>query len=588
MRGLARIRTKLAGTNGTARAADRKRIASLEQKVERLKRSSDTELMKVLRRGYAAGPLVPMGYPGAELQLVAAAQNRQDEHESEPYISTWIERCFTPDDVFYDIGANVGTYSLIAASVALPEGRAFAFEPSFSTYAVLCENVFVNGLGERIATLPVALGATTGLETFHYSSIRPGAAKHNWPTGEVAYSHEVLSYRLDDLVRQLDLPLPRHIKIDVDGGEPDLLRGAAGGPLIILAADVDRRAPALDEGGRCRGAGRSRLRADPHLRASSLPRQLRPLRPVRGRADRPSRPGPRLDSTPDGARWTHTRPRQTGARDRRDRQQPRRLDPTGRAAGRGGRRGGRRRRQVPDPHRRGGDAPSTPTPPHFPEPRSEFTSGWSFLDDTSTSRPTRRSGPSLLLVAVLGRGGRAARGGRRPALQDRLRGGVESAAARGDRRNREARALSTGMSGIEDVERAPGPPRGRPTRRSCSARRATPARRTRSPARDGGDGERLGLPYGLSDHTPDIYTRSRRRPRRVGDREALHALEAAVRARPPRVARRPRSSRGSWTAIRQVEAALGNDVKARDPALDPARATFEKAWSRASRSRRAP
>ena len=228
MRGLARIRTKLAGTNGTARAADRKRIASLEQKVERLKRSSDTELMKVLRRGYAAGPLVPMGYPGAELQLVAAAQNRQDEHESEPYISTWIERCFTPDDVFYDIGANVGTYSLIAASVALPEGRAFAFEPSFSTYAVLCENVFVNGLGERIATLPVALGATTGLETFHYSSIRPGAAKHNWPTGEVAYSHEVLSYRLDDLVRQLDLPLPRHIKIDVDGGEPDLLRGAAG------------------------------------------------------------------------------------------------------------------------------------------------------------------------------------------------------------------------------------------------------------------------------------------------------------------------------------------------------------------------
>jgi FkbM family methyltransferase len=205
---------------------EEKRVETLEKKVDELTRTFDAEVLKVLRKGYAAGPLVQMGYPGADLKLVAAAQGRKDEHESEPYISEWIERCFADDEVFYDIGANVGTYSLIAASVALRRGHIYAFEPAFSAYAVLCENVFVNGLGDRITTLPVALGATTGLETFRYSSLRPVAAKHNWPTGPVAYTHRVLTYRLDDLVRQLNLPLPHHIKIDVDGGEPDLLRGA--------------------------------------------------------------------------------------------------------------------------------------------------------------------------------------------------------------------------------------------------------------------------------------------------------------------------------------------------------------------------
>jgi FkbM family methyltransferase len=188
-------------------------------------RRVESKVLDVLSKGYAAGPLVRMEYGGAKLRLVAAARSRRDEPASEPYLSRWIEECFRPDEVLYDVGANVGTYALIAATVSLPDGHVYAFEPSFSTYAVLCENVVVNGLGDRVTTLPVALGETTGLVTFRYSSLRPGAAKHNWPTGKTAYEHRVLSFRLDDLVRQ-GLPLPHHVKIDVDGGEPELLRGA--------------------------------------------------------------------------------------------------------------------------------------------------------------------------------------------------------------------------------------------------------------------------------------------------------------------------------------------------------------------------
>jgi FkbM family methyltransferase len=203
-----------------------KRIDQLERQVRKLRANQDEALAKALRHGYAAGPVVPVDYPGAELKLVAAAGKRQDEHESEPYIGEWIERWFRPDEVFYDIGANVGTYALIAGAVALPQGRIVAFEPVFSTYAVLCDNVVLNGLGDRVTSLPVALGAETGLTTFTYSSVRPGSAKHNWPSGKVAYRSEVLAYRLDDLVPQLGLPIPHHLKIDTDGAEPELLRGA--------------------------------------------------------------------------------------------------------------------------------------------------------------------------------------------------------------------------------------------------------------------------------------------------------------------------------------------------------------------------
>ncbi len=204
----------------------RDRIRELELQVKRLKGDRDAQLAKALRHGYAAGPLLPMNYPGADLKLVAAAGKRQDEHESEPYVAAWIEQWLRPDEVIYDIGANIGTYTLIAAGTVLTTGRVVAFEPVFSTFDVLCENVVVNGLGERVTSLPVALGDVTGLATFEYSSVRPGSAKHNWPSGKVTHTGQVLSYRLDDLVPQLGLPLPHHLKIDTDGAEPALLRGA--------------------------------------------------------------------------------------------------------------------------------------------------------------------------------------------------------------------------------------------------------------------------------------------------------------------------------------------------------------------------
>jgi FkbM family methyltransferase len=131
--------------------------------------------------------------------------------------------------VLYDIGANVGAYSLIAAK-SDPATRVVAFEPGYSTYPRLVENVTLNGLDDRVQALQVALGDRTGLSTFEYATTDPGAADHPGivpgPSGRVATRHSVLCYRLDDLISSFDLPEPTLFKLDVDGAEVAVLRGA--------------------------------------------------------------------------------------------------------------------------------------------------------------------------------------------------------------------------------------------------------------------------------------------------------------------------------------------------------------------------
>ena len=63
---------------------------------------------------------------------------------SEPWTVHWLERIVAPGDVLYDVGANIGAFSLVAANAHDQAVRVFAFEPSFVTYAALCRNVLEN------------------------------------------------------------------------------------------------------------------------------------------------------------------------------------------------------------------------------------------------------------------------------------------------------------------------------------------------------------------------------------------------------------------------------------------------------------
>ena len=152
----------------------------------------------------------------------------------EPDTVEWIETFMKPGDTFYDIGANVGAYSLIAAKAFQGAVKVFAFEPAFLNFTQLCRNVFFNDCGDTITPLSIALSEKTSLDSFNYHDLVPGGALHT--LGEAIdykgdrfkpiFKQAMLSFTTDDLIAQFGLPTPTHIKIDVDGIELGILKGA--------------------------------------------------------------------------------------------------------------------------------------------------------------------------------------------------------------------------------------------------------------------------------------------------------------------------------------------------------------------------
>ena len=161
-------------------------------------------------------------------------ETRLHSCKKEPDTVEWIETFLKPGDVLFDVGANVGAYSLVAAKFFEGGVRVYAFEPAFLNYTQLCKNVHLNRCQGSVVPLPVALSDKTALGVFNYYNLIPGGALHTLGAAvdhkgeafEPVFTQHMISYRLDDLVEQFGVPVPNHIKIDVDGIELDVLVGA--------------------------------------------------------------------------------------------------------------------------------------------------------------------------------------------------------------------------------------------------------------------------------------------------------------------------------------------------------------------------
>lgn len=159
---------------------------------------------------------------------------RIETYESkEPETLDWIDEHFAAGDTLYDVGANVGVYSVYAA-LKNPQGRVFAFEPSAHNCAALLENAQLNGLTNLAACcFPLSAGRTFGW--FHLSTIMAGSSMHAFDREDLmngfgessVMAQGGVSTSLDELLSE-GFPPPSLIKIDVDGLEPDILRGARG------------------------------------------------------------------------------------------------------------------------------------------------------------------------------------------------------------------------------------------------------------------------------------------------------------------------------------------------------------------------
>ena len=152
----------------------------------------------------------------------------------EPEMANWFETFFREGDVFYDIGANVGPYSLVASKMFEGKIKVYAFEPGFQNFSQLSKNVFINNSQESIIPVQIALSDQTGIGIFHYSNLIPGGANHalgepidyKGELFETVFKQPIIAFRLDDFITLFNIPTPNHIKIDVDGIEFRILRGA--------------------------------------------------------------------------------------------------------------------------------------------------------------------------------------------------------------------------------------------------------------------------------------------------------------------------------------------------------------------------
>lgn len=148
----------------------------------------------------------------------------------EPATIDWINQ-FKPGDVFFDIGANIGVYSLYAAIHR--QVRVFAFEPSPFNFSTLCRNVVLNNLSDRLSVFCMALSNKTVIDHLHMSSVQAGAAHTGFQKAvnefggalKTVHAQATLGFTMDDFIRIFKTPVPNHVKIDVDGAEPYVLAG---------------------------------------------------------------------------------------------------------------------------------------------------------------------------------------------------------------------------------------------------------------------------------------------------------------------------------------------------------------------------
>lgn len=148
--------------------------------------------------------------------------------EKEPETIAWIDG-FRPGDVLLDVGANVGTYTVYAASRG---HRVIAIEPEAGNYALLNRNIALNGLDGEATAYCMGLGDREGLFTLNLSTTQSANSQHQLGDAldfegkpfHPEFRQGAVGTTLDALAEACGV-WPDHVKIDVDGLEAAVLRG---------------------------------------------------------------------------------------------------------------------------------------------------------------------------------------------------------------------------------------------------------------------------------------------------------------------------------------------------------------------------
>jgi len=152
----------------------------------------------------------------------------------EPFETEICKREIKPGDIIVDIGANIGYYTLIFARLVGSKGKVYAFEPSVFNLELLAKNIYLNSLSDKIAIISFPLFDNLAVRPFYMTSKEWGGSQSNFgesvnyegsPMSSI-FKYKTVGMSIDQAVSLLNLAKPNYIKMDVDGIEHLILKGA--------------------------------------------------------------------------------------------------------------------------------------------------------------------------------------------------------------------------------------------------------------------------------------------------------------------------------------------------------------------------
>lgn len=190
---------------------------------------------------------------GARMQLETndhLAQQMRCEESFEPAVRKELMRIASRGINVIDIGANIGYFTVMASKLIGPDKRVFAFEPQARIVERLRGNVALNPSG-NVEIFPMALSDKTGTIVFNLPQVGKESFGSIHANGrfEVMKTVEVETQRLDDVWAKLGNPEIGLIKVDAEGAELSILRGAEklltspARPQIIFEANEENCKP---------------------------------------------------------------------------------------------------------------------------------------------------------------------------------------------------------------------------------------------------------------------------------------------------------------------------------------------------------
>ena len=155
----------------------------------------------------------------------------------EPDTLEWIRKKGGNEKVLYDIGANMGVYSIYYAKMF--KSQVFAFEPSFTNLDLLVKNINLNLLTNQVHVIPNPLSKKFIISNLFQKKLSPGLAgvtfNNNFVKKKMALTnkdstlnqveYDTLGLSIDNLMDLNIIKKPDLLKIDVDGTEVDIIEG---------------------------------------------------------------------------------------------------------------------------------------------------------------------------------------------------------------------------------------------------------------------------------------------------------------------------------------------------------------------------